>query len=176
MPYVGASVDESTKADWDGFLQESQYGSMSELLRGAVRKEVRREREGGTGASGDGGATGVSVEVDRLQEQQKETLDKIDSLVETVQEAQEERETEEYPEEVKEAAFAIASDLETISPDRYSDWASDANIELVKLASEHFGDGEETHKVSAALDYLEENIGWIEKKPVPPSDYYRVEE
>lgn len=176
MPYVGASVDESTKGKWDDFVQESQYGSMSELVRAAVRKEIlASESDAPTGAS-DAGSTGASVEVDRLQEQQRETLTKVEELTEAVQEAREERETEEYPEEVKEAAFAIASDLEAISPDRYANWASDENIELTKLASEHFGDGEETHKVSAALDYLEENVGWIRKKPVPPNDYYRVEE
>lgn len=171
MPYAGASVDESTKGKWEDYIKDSDYGSMSELIRAAVRREINRGEGDSTGAS-----RGESVEVERLQEQQQTTIQKIESLAESFREAQEEREAEEYPEEVKAAAFEIAGDLDTISPDEFREMSSNADIERVKLASEHFDSGEETHRVIAALDYLEENVQWIRRKPTPPSDYYRVEE
>lgn len=146
---------------------------MSELIRVAVRKEIRGEND--SKESKKGTDTG-GIEVDRIQEQQQTIISKIQELSENVENSQQEREAEAYPEEVKSAAFSIASDLETISPDKYANWTSDENIALTKLAAENFDDGEATHKITAALNYLEENVDWIRKKPALPNDYYRVRE
>jgi Arc/MetJ-type ribon-helix-helix transcriptional regulator len=170
MPYVGSSVDESTKEKWENHLEESSYGSMSELVRGAVRKEI--QSDDGSGGTSDG----QTIEVDRLQEQQQETIQRIEGLQETIEEAQEERETTEYPEEIVEVAHDIAGDLETISTDGYKHLTTDALSELANLSQEHFGDKTQVDKISAALDYLEENVSWIRKRPVLPSEYYRVED
>jgi len=170
MPYVGSSVDESTKETWENYLEESSYGSMSELVRGAVRKEIQSDDAPGD-ASG-----GQTVEIDRLQEQQQETIQRIEGLQETIEEAQEERETTEYPEEVVEVAHDIASGLETMPADDYQFLLQEGSSEIYRLAQEHFGDGAHADKISAALNYLEENISWIRKRPVPPSEYYRVED
>jgi len=170
MPYVGSSVDESTKETWENYLEESSYGSMSELVRGAVRKEI--QSDDGSGGTSDG----QTVEIDRLQEQQQETIQRIEGLQETIEEAQEERETTEYPEEVVEVAHDIASGLETMPADNYRFLLQEGHSELANLSEEHFGDNTQGDKISAALDYLEENVSWIRKHPVLPSEYYRVED
>lgn len=170
MPYVGSSVDESTKEEWQEYLTNSSYGSMSELVRGAVRKEIQSD------GSSSGASSGQTIEVDRLKEQQKETIQRIEDLQEVVEEAQEQRETTEYPEEVVDLAHDIASSFETIPADEYQQLAAKGNEEIAKLSQEYFGGRDEMDKVSAALDYLEENISWIQKRPVMPSEYYRVED
>ena len=171
MPYVGASVDEATKEKWESYVEDSDYGSLSELIRSTVRQEIRSEGAGAAGASRE-----TTVEVDRLQEQQQTTIQRIEALQEAVEQAQEERETTEYPEEVVDVAHQIAGDLDTISSDEYARMTSDADTGHVKLADEYFGDRDDTPKVVAAFNYLEENIPWIRKRPTPPSEYYRVED
>ena len=170
MPYVGSSVDESTKEEWENYLEESSYGSMSELVRGAVRKEIQSD-DGPSSASDS-----QTVEIDRLQEQQQDTIQRIESLRETVEEAQEERETTEYPEEVVEVAHDIASGLETIPADEYNYLIEEYQAEIARLSQEHFGDTTEMDKINAALDYLEKNIPSIHKRPGLPHEYYRVED
>ena len=51
MPYVGASVDSSTKDKWEEYIEQSDYGSMSELVRGAVRSEMRSQGSDSGGES-----------------------------------------------------------------------------------------------------------------------------
>jgi len=170
MPYVGSSVDESTKEKWENYLEESSYGSMSELVRAAVRKEVQSD------GSSNGASSGQPVEVDRLQEQQQDTIQRIERLQETVEEAQEEREKTEYPEEVVKVAHDIADGLETITASENQRMTEEARDELARLSQEHFGDFQHLNEISAALNYLEENISWIHRRPDLPSEYYRVED
>ncbi|MDL0138263.1 hypothetical protein PNP85_01900 [Halobacterium salinarum] len=170
MPYVGSSVDESTKQDWEEYLEQSSYGSMSELVRGSVRKEIQSDGD----SSGTSGTQ--TVEVDRLKEQQQDTIQKIENLREVVEEAQKEREKTEYPEDVVEAAHNIAGELDTVSQDEPHPIAEQKYKELRKLSAEHFGDSHETDKIEAALNYLDENVSWIVKRPVRPSEYYRRED
>lgn len=170
MPYVGSSVDESTKEMWEKHLEQSSYGSMSELVRGSVRKEIQSDGDS------SGSATGQSIEVDRLKEQQQDTIQKIENLQETVVEAQKEREKTEYPEDVVAVAHDIAGELDTVSRGEPQPIADQRYRELSKLAAEHFGDKNERDKIEAALNYLDENVSWIFKRPVLPSEYYRVED
>lgn len=170
MPYVGSSVDESTKEMWEKYLEQSSYGSMSELVRGSVRKEIQSDGDS------SGTSSGQTIEVDRLKEQQQDTIQRIEELRETVEEAQKERKKTEYPEDVVEVAHDIAGELETISQDEPHPIADQRYRELSKLAAEHFGDKNERDKIEAALNYLDENVSWIDKRPVLPSEYSRVED
>jgi len=170
MPYAGASVDETTKGEWEDYIEDTDYGSLSELIRNAVRKEIKS----------DGGSSGVSsgeaIEVDRLKEQQQDTIQKIENLREVVEEAQKEREKTEYPEDVVEVAHDIAGELDTVSRDEPHPIAEQKYKELRKLSAEHFGDPNEVDKIEAALNYLDENVSWIVNRPVLPSEYYRRED
>ncbi|MDL0126509.1 hypothetical protein PNQ92_14015 [Halobacterium salinarum] len=170
MPYVGSSVDESTKEKWEQYIEDSHYGSMSELVRGAIENE--RLSDGGS----SGNSSGQSVEVDRLKEQQQDTIQKIEELQEVVEEAQEEQEKTEYPEEVVEVAHDMANGFETIPAEEYQYLADERAKQIAKLSQEYFGDKDEMHKIEAALNYLEENISWIREEPTFPSEYYRVED
>jgi len=170
MPYVGSSVDDSTKEKWEKYLEQSSYGSMSELVRGAVRKEI--QSDGGS----SGTSSGQTIEVDRLKEQQQDTIQKIENLQKVVKEAQKEREKTEYPEDVVEVAHDIAGELDTVSRDEPHPISEKKYKELTKLSVEHFGDRSETDKIEAALNYLDENVSWIVKRPVLPSEYYRMED
>ena len=172
MAYVGASVDEATKEKWEGYIEETDYGSLSELIRSAVRKEMQPGETNAASASRE-----QTIEVDRLQEQQRTTLQRLEELREAVETAQEERKKTEYPEEVVDVAHTIAhEELDTLTPREYEERAEEANMELAQLADRYFGDHNETHRVRAALNYLEENIGWIRRNPARPSDYFRVED
>ncbi|WP_285255321.1 hypothetical protein [Halobacterium salinarum] len=163
-------MDESTKEKWEQYIEDSHYGSMSELVRGAIENE--RLSDGGS----SGNSSGQTVEVDRLKEQQQDTIQKIENLREVVEEAQKEREKTEYPEDVVDVAHDIAGELDTVSHDEPHPIAEQKYKELRKLSAEHFGDENEVDKIEAALNYLDENVSWIVKRPVRPSEYYRMED
>lgn len=170
-PYIGASVDDETKAEWEEYVEESQYGSMSELVRAAVRKEIHGSQQGQEASRSDG-TEGPSVELDRLHERQQTILDQVESVEEAVEAAAEEQEQTEYPEEIVELGHQIASDLDRIQQSDYGRMDSEVHMAMREVAEERNAD---VTDVQAAFDYLEQNVPWIQKKPTPPSEYYRVE-
>jgi len=170
MAHVGVSIDDDTKAQWSNHVEESDYGSMSELIRTAVRKEIRR------GDDGDGSSIPRELEKDvsRVAETQTTLQDQMDQLAEHFEEVADTTLQTQYPEEVVELGHDIAGDLEEIHHDQFSDLERDVMVNELEEIRRNHGDNPSHGQIIDALDYLEENLSYIKKRPTPPSEYYRL--
>jgi len=170
MAHVGVSIDDDTKEQWSSHVEESDYGSMSELIRTAVRKEIRRDD------GGDGGSVPRELEkdVNRVAETQTTLQDQMDQLAEHFEEVADTTLQTQYPEEVVELGHDIAGDLEEIHHDQFSDLERDVMVNELEEIRRNHGDNPSHGQIIDALDYLEENLSYIKKRPTPPSEYYRL--
>ena len=169
MAHVGVSVNDDTKEQWDEYVQQTDYGSMSELIRTAVRKEIRREGTDGSGVPREleQELTRVAETQNTLQDQMSELLDGFDNVEELVGKQQ-------YSQEIIDVATEIAGELDEIHPDEFNHLESDVSIEYAELAKEYFGTPNEGYKIAQAFEYLSENLSYVRSRPLGPSDYYRV--
>jgi Arc/MetJ-type ribon-helix-helix transcriptional regulator len=165
MAHIGVSVDESTKQEWSDYVEQSNYGSMSELVRAAVRTEIRRE----------GGGDGIPREVERqLSEMiatQQTLQNQVSELSEGFEDVSEAATGDQYPEEIVELANDIAGELDEIHRTAFGEKESEVQEELHALAEDY---GTDYGKVNQALQYLEDNLSYVRTEPLGPSDYYRV--
>lgn len=166
MPHVGVSVNEATKENWEDYVEETDYGSISELVRSAVRKEIARE----------GGESGVPREVEKeltqVAETQGELRRQMADLLDGFEDVEEATATQ-YPSEVVELGHDIAGELEEVHADRFTEWESETQSELWDVAQEQSGDVG-VGDVKDALEYLEENLSYVRSRPRGPSEYFRV--
>jgi len=75
MAYVGVNVDESTKEQWQSYVDESDYGSMSEFIRNAVRKEIH-----------DGGYDRLREELQSLEQVNERMISHLEEMEERLNE------------------------------------------------------------------------------------------
>jgi|GEM_PF-5651689 len=168
MAHIGVSVNDETKDEWENYIEQTDYGSMSELIRASVRKEIQQE-------GGDSGIprelekelNGVAETQNTLQDQMAELVNEFENVSDVMTESQ-------YSEEIIELAHDLAEDIEEKHPDEFSSLAQDAEMGYAKLAREHLGDESEAYKIPQAFQYLEENLSYIKCTPRGPNDYYRV--
>lgn len=169
MAHVGVSIDDGTKDEWQSYIEQSDYGSMSELVRTAVRKEIRRE---GT----DNGSIPRELEQElnrvaetqsTLQNQMSDLLDGFDNVEDIIGQQQ-------YSQEIIDIAHQLTGELDEIHPDEFANLENEVSIEYAKLAEEYLGDSSEAHKIAKAFTYLSEELSYIKSRPLGPSDYYRV--
>jgi len=165
MAHIGVSVDESTKQEWSDYVEQSNYGSMSELVRAAVRTEIRRE----------GGGEGIPREVERqlseVVETQQTLQNQVGELTEGFEDVSEAATGDQYPEEIVELANDIAGELDEIHRTAFNEKTQEVRRGQQKLAEKHDTDAA---KVAEALQYLEDNLSYVRTEPLGPSDYYRV--
>jgi Arc/MetJ-type ribon-helix-helix transcriptional regulator len=167
MAHIGVSVDDQTKEGWAEHVEESEYGSMSELVRTAVRKEIRR------GDGGEGVPRELEKELVELSEHQETITEAVKQLNDEFEKVEEATEAQ-YPEEIVELAMDIAEeDIQEIHADQFGDLEKDAQRDLVSLSRKHL-DTVEIGKVAEALEYLEENLSYIKTEPRTVDDYWRV--
>ncbi|WP_256545598.1 ribbon-helix-helix domain-containing protein [Halobellus inordinatus] len=167
MAHIGVSVDDDTKEKWDHHVEQSEYGSMSELIRSAVRKEIRR--------GGDEGQVPRQLEKELVQvaESQQAISDAVERLSEDFEQVEAAAQTQ-YPEEIVDLAMDIADeDIQEIHADQFADVEKEGVSDLQSLAQKHL-DSNDIGKVADALDYLEENLSYVKSPPRTADDYYRV--
>lgn len=167
MPHIGVSVDEGTKQKWADYIESSDHGSMSELVRTAVRKEVRRD---------DGGADlprQAEKRINQIAENQEQITRQIDSLSQEFEDVSNAA-TNQYPEHIVELADDVAAELDEVPADRFGDLQSEAKGELRSLAVRVCDDAQKADEVGEALDYLADTLSYVKTAPQGPSDYYRV--
>jgi len=167
MAHIGVSVDDETKDEWETHVDESEYGSMSELVRVAVRKEIRR------GDGGDQLPRQVEKELVQVAEDQQSIRDSVAGLLDDFAEVKGAAETQ-YPEEIIELAMDISEELEEVHATQFAEVEADARDDLRGLAEKHLGDATETGKVAEAMEYLRENLSYVRTPPRTSEDYYRV--
>jgi archaellum component FlaC len=168
MPHIGVSVDEGTKRKWADYVENSAHGSMSELVRTAVRKEVRRD--------GDGSADlprQAEKRINQIAENQEQITRQMETLSDEFEDVSEAA-TEQYPEHIVELADDVASELEEVSADNFAELRSEAKDELRSLAVRVCDDPRKADEVGEALEYLADTLSYVKKAPQGPSDYYRV--
>jgi Arc/MetJ-type ribon-helix-helix transcriptional regulator len=170
MAHVGVSIDDDTKEQWIDHIEESDYGSMSELIRTAVRKEIRRDDDG------DGGSVPRELEkdMDRVAETQTTLQDQMDKLAEQFEEVADTTLQTQYPDEVVQLGHDIAGDLDEIHHDQFGDLEREVMVNELEEIRQSHGDNPSHGMILDALDYLEESLSYIEKRPTPPSEYYRL--
>jgi Arc/MetJ-type ribon-helix-helix transcriptional regulator len=167
MAHIGVSVDDETKRSWAEHVKESAYGSMSELVRTAVRKEIRR------GDGGDQLPRQVEKELVQMAEDQESIRDAVSELSEDFEKVEEAAESQ-YPEEIVELAMDVSEDLEEVHATQFAEVEAEARDDLRGLAKRHLGDATETGKVAEAMEYLRENLSYVRTPPRTSEDYYRV--
>jgi Arc/MetJ-type ribon-helix-helix transcriptional regulator len=167
MAHIGVSVDDETKRSWAEYVDESEYGSMSELVRTAVRKEIRR------GDGGDQLPRQVEKELVQVAEDQQSIRDTVAALSEDFEAVKDAAESQ-YPEEIVELAMDISEGLEEVHADQFAEVEADARNDLRGLAERHLGDPKRVGEVAEALEYLRENLSYIRTPPRTSEDYYRV--
>jgi len=59
---VGLKVEQSQYDGWKGYLEDSQYGSMSNLIRTAVEREIQRDTDVGQSEASETADSGVESE------------------------------------------------------------------------------------------------------------------
>jgi len=169
MAHIGVSVNDSTKVEWEEFIEKTNYGSMSELVRSAVRREIRQQ--------GENGGPGVPREVEKQLSQVAETQTTLErqmnELADGFEDVAASTDTQ-YPNQVVELGHDIAGDLEEIHVDWFKEAEVEARDELRVLADDHLNDPGRIGEVADALDYLEDNLSYVQTTPLAPSDYYRV--
>lgn len=169
MAHVGVSVDDDTKEKWKQYVEQSDYGSLSELVRGAVRVEMRRESGGGGGIPRE-----VEQQLTELVDTQTAVQEQVVELTEEFDGLGEELRDDQYPEQVIELAHEIAADMDEVHQSEFADLRLDAEMELAEIANERLGDESKAYLVAQAYEYLDENLSYIKPVPRQPSDYYRV--
>lgn len=169
MAHIGVAVDDDTKQQWEQYVEESDYGSMSELVRTAVRVEMRRE-------GGDGATIPREVEqqLTELVDTQTAVKEAVAELTEDLDGLGDELQDEQYPEEVVELAHDIAADMDEIHRSNFANIAGEVSAKHAEIAQERLGDDSKGYLVSQAFQYLDENLSYIKVKPHLPKDYYRV--
>ena len=167
MGHIGVSIDDATKESWAEHVEESEYGSMSELVRTAVRKEIRR------GDGGDQLPRQVEKELVQMAEDQESISDAVSELSEDFEKVEEAAESQ-YPEEIVELAMDVSEDLEEVHATQFAEVEAEARDDLRGLAKRHLGHATETGKVAEAMEYLRENLSYVRTPPRPSEDYYRV--
>lgn len=166
MAHIGVSVSDGTKRKWDDYVEASDHGSMSELVRTAVRKEIRS----------DGGADlprEAERRINQIAENQERITRQMESLSEEFEDVSEAA-TDQYPEHIVELADDVAGELEEVPADRFGDLESEAQGELRSLAVRICDDPTKAGEVGEALEYLTENLSYVKTAPQGPNDYYRV--
>ncbi|MDB2294359.1 hypothetical protein PN416_09830 [Halorubrum ezzemoulense] len=166
MAHIGVSVSDDTKRKWADYVESSDHGSMSELVRTAVRKEIRS----------DGGADlprEAERRINQIAENQERITRQMESLSEEFEDVSEAA-TDQYPEHIVELADDVAAELDELPADRFGDLRAKAKDELRSLAIRVCDDPTKAGEVGEALDYLSENLSYIKTAPQGPSDYYRV--
>lgn len=166
MAHVGVSVNEATKENWEEYVEGTDYGSISELVRSAVRKEIARE------SGGDGIPREVEAELTEVAETQATLREQMADLLDGFEDVEAATATQ-YPSEIVELGHDIAGGLEEVHADRFADWESETQSELWDVAQEQSGNVS-VGEVKDALEYLEENLSYVRAKPRGPSEYYRV--
>lgn len=174
MAHIGVSVSDGTKLKWEESIEESGHGSMSELVRTAVRKEIQREGQSTNEVPRElqQDLTQVAETQSSLESQMQELLDGFEDVEEIVTD-------DTYPEEIKALGHRIAEHLEELPEDRFADMEGKIRDELVALGRE-VSDAEEEHpytpgEMEQALQYLEDNLSYIESVPKSPEEYYRID-
>jgi hypothetical protein len=150
MAHVGVSLDGDEKERWQEYVEESPHGSISEMVRVAVRKEMQ-------GSAGGGDAT-IPREMERRIDEMSETQKALESQMQDLsQEFGDVRDVAEpeHPQYIIDLAHDLMSDLPEISREEVDDWGMRAGIQAKELAVKH---GAELHEVDAALSYLHENL------------------
>lgn len=166
MAHIGVSVNDETKRKWSDYIESSDHGSMSELVRTAVRKEIRS----------DGGADlprEAERRINQIAENQERITRQMASLSDDFEEVSDAA-TAQYPEHIVELADDVAGELEEVPADRFGDLRAEAKDELRSLAIRVCDDPTKAGEVGEALDYLSENLSYIKTAPQGPNDYYRV--
>jgi len=169
MAHVGVSIDYGIKDEWGNYVEQTDYGSMSELIRTAVRKEIRRE-----GTDGSSVPRELEQELNRVAETQNTLQDQMSDLVDGFDNVEDIIGQQQYSQEIIDIAHQLTGELDEIHPDEYADLENEASIEYAELAKEYLGDGSEAHKIAKAFTYLSEELSYIKSRPLGPSDYYRV--
>jgi hypothetical protein len=167
MAHIGVKVDQSTKERWQEYVEESSHGSMSGLIRQAVREEMRRDETDAEIPQA------LEQRINEVAETQQTLGGQMDQVQDTVQEVVEET-GEQYPEEVIELAEDIAEDLDEIHADQWVDGIQHpVKRELDEIRRQR-SDNPSIGQIKDALEYLEENLSYVKSAPQGPSDYYRV--
>lgn len=166
MAHVGVSVDESTKDRWQQYLDQSDCGSMSELIRQAVNKEIQR------GGANEAVPQTVERELTQMAEQQETLKQRMLGLSDQFDDVADSIERTEYPKEVVELGHEIGSELEEMSALQWQEGVDQHVQQLAELQEKYDANG--LGQVEDALQYLEENLSYVESFPKGPSDYYRI--
>lgn len=174
MAHVGVSLDDDEKQRWADYVEESGHGSISELVRTAVRKEIQREGDDGAEIPRE-----LEQDLSRVAETQQRLQSQMAELAEGFDAVEEVATEDAYREEIKGLGHRIAEHLEELPEDRFGDLESEVQDELVALGRE-VSDTEEKvpyppGEVGRALEYLEQNLSYIESVPKSPADYYRID-
>ena len=174
MAHIGVSVSDGTKEKWEEFIEGSDHGSMSELVRTAVRKEIQREGQSSNEVPRElqKDLTQVAETQSTLESQMQELLDGFEDVEEIATE-------DTYPEEIKALGHRIGEQLEEIPEDVFGEMRGEVRDEFISLGRT-VSDTEETvpyspGEIEQALQYLEENLSYIESVPKSPEDYYRID-
>jgi metal-responsive CopG/Arc/MetJ family transcriptional regulator len=172
MAHIGVSVSDDTKAEWEEYIEESDMGSMSELVRSAVRKEIRHEE----GGDSDGGIPReMEEELTRVAQTQETLEEQMESLLDGFEDVEEATTSKEYPEEVKALAHQIANEeIEEMPRDVFqSELRGSVRDDYWDIARRH-QENPNLEQVFEAFEYLEENISYIKSLRKTPDDFYRV--
>lgn len=169
MAHVGVSVDDETKAEWSKHVEESDFGSMSELIRTAVRKEIQRSGDR------DGGSVPRELEKDvsRVAETQTTLQEQMEELAESFEEVADTAVQSQYPEGVIELAHDIAGDIEEIGAYQFQRGKEEKIRELQNYHKKH-PENPSLGEIDQALQYLDDNLSYVRTMPLAPSDLYRV--
>ena len=169
MAHIGVSVNDETKDQWENYIERTDYGSMSELIRTAVRKEMRRESGGDKNIPRE-----LETELNRVAETQNTLQEQMAELVDGFEDVTDVIGNQQYPDEVIQLAHDIAGDLNEISRDAYGELESEVAIEHANLAEKYLDDDSKGYLVQQAFQYLEGNLSYIRRQPLKPTDYYRI--
>lgn len=87
--HVGLKVEQSQYDDWEDYLEESDYGNMSSLIRTAVEREIQRDSPvGATDATeGDSGADVTGEHVAELVDTVNAMQSRMERLEDSVDDA-----------------------------------------------------------------------------------------
>lgn len=162
MPHIGVSVDESTKEKWQEHLEESHHGSMSELVRTAVRKEIRRDDSDGTVSRE------LEQELNRVAEAQQTIQQTMDSLADGFEDVT--AAGNQYPQEIIDLGHEIAGELDELSENGHEAMVREFRRDCKPLYQKYDASPPE---IQEALAYLEDSLSYIVVEPRGPSDYYR---
>ena len=167
MAHIGVSVDDGTKRKWSDYVETSDHGSMSELVRTAVRKEIRSD-------GGEGLPREAERRINQIAENQEQITRQMASLSEDFEDVSDAATSDQYPEHIVELAEDVAGELDEVPADRFGDLRAEAKDGLRSLAVRVCDDPTKADEVGEALEYLSETLSYVKTAPQGPSDYYRV--